>query len=154
MSVIIKIMKHRIYTLRIWLLGISSYASFFCGMVTDWAWKSWVGWDDGAAGAFFCLVELEEAPNFNAARTSPFRRVPRGPDAFSTDWSRRCSLISNFAAGLIRVTIELCFAASVSTFCASLAVDCSFCSPPKEASADIYLISSRSSTFQWIVGGY
>ena len=95
------------------------------------------------------MVELELTPDFNAARTSPFRRVPRGPDALSDDVSSPCSLISNLAAGLIRLTVEVCSDTLTTLFCGALSVECSsFCSPPKDVSAGILLISSRSSTLQ------
>lgn len=41
-------------------------------------------------------------PDLIAERTSPFSRVPWGPVAFNVDASNPYSVISNFAAGLIR----------------------------------------------------
>jgi hypothetical protein len=98
------------------------------------------------------LVELQATPDLNAAKTSPFNSVPRGPDALSEDASSPCSLISILAAGLIRLTTDLCSDTLATLLYGALSVDCSsFCSPPKEVSAGILFISSRSSTLEWTV---
>jgi hypothetical protein len=73
--------------------------------------------------------------------------------------------MSNLAAGLIRLTTELCSDALAASVFGALSADCSsFCSPPNDVSAGIFLISSSSSTLngqpaisrklKWMLEGY
>lgn len=48
---------------------------------------------------------MDPLPDFIADKTSPFNRVPRGPDGIIDDASSPCSVMSNLAAGLIRVKL-------------------------------------------------
>jgi len=89
-------------TLRIWLFGKSSWVSdCFKPDFDSCEAATWWLWDDDA----FSLDEAgfeDNFPDLIAERTSPFSRVPWGPVAFNVDASNPYSIISNFAAGLIR----------------------------------------------------
>ena len=134
-------------TLRIWLLGISSNDSDCCkwdlsGDAEGEAWE-WTG----GGGILSFEEELEDPiPAFIAAKTSPFSRVPRGPDAFSVDASNPNSVISNFADGLILVKLDF---SALTSFLDSCCCGFSFLiSEPLLTLAFTISMSSGSSTLQ------
>lgn len=94
-------------TLRIWLLGKSSKESVCFEDLDSVDVGAEVFGCTWADGVVFSLDEtiVDPSPDLIAAKTSPFSSVPWAPDAFNDDVSNPCSVISNFAAGLILLTL-------------------------------------------------
>lgn len=133
-------------TLRIWLLGISSNDFDCCNLdfSGDAEGEAWEPIGDG--GIFSFEEELEDPiPDFIAAKTSPFSKVPRGPDAFNVDASNPNSVINNFADGLILVKLDF---SALTTFLDSCSCGFSFFTSEPLTLAFTISMSSGSSTFQ------